>query len=360
MPGRSFSLRASALGLILLGAASCGGSSSNDGGGTHPGQDGGTSSDGAVAVRDASAGPPPPMTSAVTIIVEPDGANAQELVNAINNATTSVHMTMYLLSTGSPIMAALINAHAKGLDVKVLLNSDFAPNTGSNSTSYAKLMAAGVPVQNSVPALNIVHEKAVIIDAKTAWIMTMNATDTAPRDNREYLAIDTDPADVAEVDAMFNADYGNKSYTPSGNLVVSPVNSRSKLVALIDSAGSTIDLEVEELYDSAIVAALNAAADRGVKVRAAVAEQNGQLVSNTAMAIPMLKAHNIAPVEVTTPYLHAKAIVVDGVAAYVGSENFGTGSLSYNRECGVLFNAASEVAKISSTMNTDFAGGKAL
>ena len=45
--------------------------------------------------------------------------------------------------------------------------------------------------------------------------------------------------------------------------------------------------------------------------------------------------------------------------AFVGSENFSAGSLGYNRELGVIFDDASEVAKVKSTIDTDFGKGTA-
>lgn len=57
--------------------------------------------------------------------------------------------------------------------------------------------------------------------------------------------------------------------------------------------------------------------------------------------------------------IHAKAIVADGTRAFVGWENLSGGSLGYNRELGVLFSDPAQVAKVSSTIASDFAGGSA-
>jgi phosphatidylserine/phosphatidylglycerophosphate/cardiolipin synthase-like enzyme len=66
----------------------------------------------------------------------------------------------------------------------------------------------------------------------------------------------------------------------------------------------------------------------------------------------------------TNPYIHAKAIVVDCAAGtcargFVGSENFSAGSVGYNRELGVIFDSASELAKVETAIDTDFAAGVA-
>src|ERR1019366_7986229 len=89
-------------------------------------------------------------------------------------------------------------------------------------------------------------EKCVILDGVTAWIMTMNLDYSAPTANREYLAKDTGSGDVAEAEAIFEADYSNLSYSPSGILVVAPNNAKAMIVALINTATKTIDVEDEE------------------------------------------------------------------------------------------------------------------
>ena len=53
-------------------------------------------------------------------------------------------------------------------------------------------------------------------------------------------------------------------------------------------------------------------------------------------------------------YLHAKAIIVDGIHAWVGSVNGSTTSLSDNREYGVFIDDASLITKLNSFVSGDF------
>jgi phosphatidylserine/phosphatidylglycerophosphate/cardiolipin synthase-like enzyme len=62
------------------------------------------------------------------------------------------------------------------------------------------------------------------------------------------------------------------------------------------------------------------------------------------------------------PYIHSKAILIDCMGTscargFVGSENFSAGSLGYNRELGVIFSTASELAKVKAAIDTDYAAG---
>jgi phosphatidylserine/phosphatidylglycerophosphate/cardiolipin synthase-like enzyme len=320
-----------------------------DGGGPPPVDAAPPAIDAAMTMRDSGV----VATSAVTVIVEPSD-NASALISAIQGAKTSIHMTMYLLSNTS-VVSALISRHNAGVDVKVVLNQNFPPNAGDNTTVKGQLATAGIPVMYASTSFMYTHEKCVIIDGKTAWIMTMNATQSSARDNREYLAIDTDPNDIAEAETIFAADFAHTAVQVRGNLLVAPNNARDRLVALIATAHSTIDVEGEEFSDTAIANALVAAAGAGVHVRVVVA--TGTPTPAQQNAIATVKGAGIVVVAQGTPTIHAKALVVDGASAYVGSANFSGGSLGYNRELGVIVGTAAEVNKVTSAINTDYSTG---
>jgi Putative Ig domain len=74
---------------------------------------------------------------------------------------------------------------------------------------------------------------------------------------------------VAAIVAVFNADYAHTSITPSDgtDLVWSPTDSQTQLLALINRATKTLDVEQEEFSDIGVVNALVSALQRGVTVR---------------------------------------------------------------------------------------------
>jgi cardiolipin synthase A/B len=292
----------------------------------------------------------------VSVIVEPTD-KAQAVLTAIQGAKKSVHMTMYLLDD-SRFINALIAQHTAGLDVKVVLNHVFPAGAGSNSSTYSQLQGAGVPVAWAPATFTLTHEKCIIIDSAQAWIMTMNLEVTSSTKNREFLAVDTQAPDVTEADAIFAADFAGTAITPTGNLLVAPVNARDKLVALIAGAKKTLDIEGEELSDYKITDALVTAKKAGVAVR--VVLSNTTPTAAQTSAVQELKLGSVPVVSVDTPYIHAKAVVADGTSAYVGSENFTTGSLQYNRELGLITTNAASAASVAQTIAADFAAGTAL
>lgn len=304
-----------------------------------------------------------PMPShAVSIIVEPNGQGGSELVSAINAAQTSVYMTMYEIDS-TKVINALVARKQAGLDVQAILDSS-STTKSFNTPAYNTLKGAGIGVVWSSTAFTYTHEKTFIIDGATAWIMTMNANTSSPSANREYLAIDTDATDIAEATAIFKADHAMTSITPTGPLVVAPTNARPALVALIDSSMHTLDVEGEEFsdtYSTGVVNAVARAASRGVTVHVVIANATPDATSVNRVKLAGGKVVITGPTSgngtSTNPYIHAKAIVADSGRAFVGSENFSGGSLGYNRELGVIFDAAAEVAKVKTTIDADFAKG---
>ena len=292
----------------------------------------------------------------VRILVEP-GDNAAALIAAISAAKTSIHMTMYLL-TNDKITQALIDQYKAGRDVKVVLNQNFPSGGNTNLSDYNKLVAAKVPVVWAPPAFTFTHSKCVILDNTEAWIMTMNATATSARDNREYLAIDRDAADVAQAESIFQGDYANKQSDASGALLVSPVSSTKRLTELIRSATTSLDMEAESLADDGIVAEIVAAKARGVLIRVVLSTDFTSTGEQAAIAT--LKASSVPLVSLDTPYVHAKSIVADNARAYVGSINFTATSMRSNREIGLITDAPAEVAKVVTTTAADFRAGTAL
>lgn len=315
--------------------------------------------------------PPIVPTTNIQVIVEPNGNKGQEVVTAIAAATKSVEMTMYQIDDDD-VTNALIARQKAGVTVRCVLD---VANQSWNMDAYTKLTAAGVGVQWSATTFTYTHEKTIVIDDKVAWIMTMNMNNSSPVQNREYLAIDQDPADVAEAKAVFEADYAKTGITPTGDLVVANNNARPALYDLIGTATTTLDIEGEEFSDSqqkGIVVGVNQALARGVKVRIIVAKDSSPLAAET-QAINTVKGNGAQVVvsgptsgngSASNPYIHAKAILVDCTGTqctrgFLGSENFSAGSLGYNRELGVIIGAPAELAKIKTAIDADFAHGVA-
>lgn len=340
----------------------------------------GTGSVGTTGTGSTTAGGPtptpcgsncPPLTgdaNNVSLTVEPDDGDTTQ-VNAIKNAQKSVWMEMYLL-TEHNVINALENDASRGVDVKVMLepypgHSD--PYDGSvesrTQQTLDALNAAGVHAQTTNPAFDnnggFTHAKLVIIDGQTALISSGNYTLSAlggssSAKDRDYLITDTNNADVQECINIFNADWNHTTPQVSDpTLVVSPVNSRTKLMDIIQSAKQSLHLEEEEMDDTQIEQALIAAAGRGVSVELVVPASGPsssviQQMTQGGVKVTQLDDQSGAV------YVHAKIIIEDGTFAYIGSINMSTTSLDTNREIGVLVTNTTVIQRLEQTFETDF------
>jgi cardiolipin synthase A/B len=301
-----------------------------------------------------------PTSAAVTIQVQPSDSGTA-LINAIRGAKKSVHMTMYLL-TNDDAIDALGDQKQAGKDVKVVLNQKFPTTTNDNQIAYDKLKARGVPVVWAPANYTFTHAKTIILDAEKVIIMTMNLTETSAATNREYIATDSDPGDVKDAETLFAADYSNTNAYVTGKLVVSPsaatpVDPRTRLKALIDSAKTSLDVESQSLSDDKIADAIILAHKAGVAVRVVIDADTsvGSPAQNDVIA--KFKGAGVPIKKVGSPDIHAKAIVVDESLTFVGSQNLTPTALSNNREIGLITDAKAEATKVRAAIAADFQKG---
>ncbi len=140
---------------------------------------------------------------------------------------------------------------------------------GANQPAYDRLAAAGVDVRWSLPRFTYTHAKTFTVDHARLAVMTLNLTGAGLAGNREYAAIDDDPADVAAAEAIFTADaLGAATGTPPAPVADLVARHQRARRCWRSSAArrASLALETEELTDPAIVDALLAARARGVAV----------------------------------------------------------------------------------------------
>ncbi len=190
--------------------------------------------------------------------------------------------------------------------------------------------------------------------------MTGNLDSTYYSSDRDYGVFDSDVADVGAIEQVFNADYAKTSVTPSDgdDLVWSPTDSQTRLLALINGAQHSLDVEELEFGDTALVNAIVAAEQRGVTVR--VVGMNPSSYQSEFQQV-VAAGGRVVTYDGTGLYIHAKAIVADyGTATakvFAGSENFSDNSLNHNRELGLIVSDAGVLGGVETTFGADFAGG---
>jgi cardiolipin synthase len=353
----------------------------------------------------------PAGAASYNVIVQPD-QGITPIYNLINSATSSLDLTVYELvdTTAEQDLAAL---ESSGVTVRVILDSR---KKTTNQAAYTYLAGKGVGVAWSSSTYYYTHEKSFVIDGTELVVMSGNLTSQYYSADRNYSVTDTDTADAAAFETVFNADYTGATVTPSDadHLVWSPTDAQSRLLALINGATSSLYIEAQEMGYATVVNALVAAANRGVAVKVvmtnssdtyatqfdtleaariggAASRADGRRLASLSsvddaprrlppppcQACPSPRSFlhptysrgllTAAGVQVSTYadtdalYIHAKAIVADyGTSAmkvYVGSQNFSSTSLNSNRELGIILTSTVVANKVEPVIASDFTGG---
>lgn len=235
------------------------------------------------------------------------------------------------------------------------------------------------------------HGKTILIDradasGRLALVSTGNfnasnlCTDSANPStcNRDYTYITRDADVISAIGAIFSKDLEGKRYDlkamlddlpgAADKLTVSPY-SKAPLLAFIQGAKSSLRIQNQYIYDKDMVAAIKAAAKRGVKIQMMVSSvcafgppkgpqkvQNEQLFRDYESAGVQLRMFDSQMKQRGHKgYLHAKVIVRDDDTAWVGSINGSMTAMDRNREYGLFFTHPKRVQFLKDVMDQDFA-----
>jgi cardiolipin synthase A/B len=298
---------------------------------------------------------PTAVGSGLSLLVEPQ-AGMTPLYSFMSSARQSLDMTMYELSD-TAAEEILIADHQRGVRVRILL--DKAYSGGSvNQAAYSTLSSAGVSVAWTNDS-EIFHQKTITVDGATSAVMTGNLTSQYYATTRDFVVMDSQAADVAAIESAFTTDWSGAkpSPAPSGlDLVWSP-GSEPQLAALINSAARSVVVENEEMDSTAIEDGLESDARRGVDVTVVMtanAEWDSAFSQLESAGVHVV----LYPDTSSAPYIHAKVIDVDGTRAFIGSENFSTASLDYNRELGIVTSSSSVLGPLNGALAGDVSNGQ--
>ena len=296
--------------------------------------------------------PAAPSSIEGVYILPEDGP--ESLIGELDAARTSISIEIYLLTDDS-IVSALFRARDRGVTVRVLLEKD--PYGGSNQQPeiFNTLSAGGVQVRWNDAATRFSHVKLIVIDQSVALIMNLNLTFSALTKNRELAVVTTDPALVEHASRIFESDWQGKEGAIPGPLILSPDTSRDTILGLVNSATETLDIYAEVITDREFVSAVQAALERGVRVRIVMSQAYGEdLLTEPVGELVRAGAelHTLA-----NPYIHAKMLLVDGTRALIGSQNYTSTSMDKNREVGVVISSPSNIERLQRVFDKDFAMG---
>lgn len=292
-----------------------------------------------------------------SLLVFPDDT-VQIILDAIDNAEKSIRIKMFIFSDQN-LINAVIAAHKRGLDIKVMLNPARRNGEEENEETRIILEKAGIEVKDSNPFFGLTHEKSMVIDEKIAFIKSLNWETKNLTETRDYAIITSHPFEVEEIILCFESDWNRKEFNPgeTARLIWCSSNGRDRIARFIDDAKHTLFVQNERFQDLIIIERLVRAASRGVKLHIMVRPphtlKKEKLIEGVGGLRIMddlgIKIHKLRHLK-----LHGKMLLADGCRAIIGSINLTPGSFDDRRELAIEVHDPEIVERLQKIAHLDW------
>ncbi|WP_414041499.1 phospholipase D-like domain-containing protein [Acidithiobacillus sp. M4-SHS-6] len=293
------------------------------------------------------------------LYIEPQ-AGVAPIVNIINQSRHEVSVGVYYM-TDRPILRALKAAHARGVDVRVIIEGKpYGMRPWQVRKEEKEIEATGASLKLAPYRFTSHGDHYAFLHAKylatghEAEIGNPNFSWSDFHDARNYMYITRNATIVRAANAVFNADWNNR-HAPAWThrvLVLSPGTSVNQILQVIHQPGP-ICIEDEEI--GPYRPTLDAIAAKGRLARV-ILPANINVTDQRDVAFLREHGVQVRLLPVKPIYLHAK-LVLSQRLAYIGSENLDRTSLEVNRELGLLLNG-SDIGKLQAQFNKDWAAAQ--
>src|SRR3984885_6118816 len=200
-----------------------------------------------------------------SVIILPEDTNAL-IVDAISQAKRTLAIKIFVFKDSS-LLRQVIQAHARGVKVRVMLNPQRRNGKKENDDTRAALTENGVEVKDSNPAFDLTHEKSMVVDDQIAFVQSFNWDSEAFLASRDYAIITSRKSEVADILACFDADWHRETFVPRDPSLIWCVGyGRQRLGEFIDRAKHSLWIQNERFQDSVIIEHLVRARRRGVRL----------------------------------------------------------------------------------------------
>lgn len=273
------------------------------------------------------------------LLVQPETGIAP-LVDAIKRAKKTVDIAIFRFDLHE-LEKALTAAVAGRVHVRALIAHTNKGGDRLLRKLELRLLEAGVTVSRTADDLVRYHGKYVIIDGSTLWLLGFNTTHLDVFRSRSLGLVTTDSRLVQEAITLFEADSNRdpfKSRVP--DLIVSPENARTRLASLIKSARRQLLVYDPKVSDGPMLRLLHDRAKSGVDVR---------IIGKVTVRGDGLQAAKLPKLR-----LHVRAIVRDGIEAFIGSQSLRGLELDRRREVGVVVRNRRVARQIQAAFETDW------
>jgi phosphatidylserine/phosphatidylglycerophosphate/cardiolipin synthase-like enzyme len=292
-----------------------------------------------------------------TLIVMPDDT-ALPIQQAIASARKSVLVKMFVL-TDPGLIAALIDAHQRGVKVQVLLNAARRSGDDDNHESRHALTRAGVAVMDANPAFDLTHEKSMVVDRERAFVMSLNWDAKNLTETRDYAVVTDRSHEVEEIAACFEADWARQKLDlgDKAHLIWCNSNGRDRIARFIDSATHSLHVQNERYQDEVIIERIVRAHSRGVKVHVMARPPHTLKKDKLVEGVGGLRILDDVGAKVHRPHglkLHGKMMLADGKRAVIGSINLAPGSFDHRRELAIEVHDDEVIHRLHQIVHADW------
>lgn len=296
---------------------------------------------------------------------------------AIDSAQHEIRIEICVLEDPQ-ILEHIQAALERGVTVRAIVDAGKYDSLQAERDNLAMYLTDnGGQLHLSNPVFPRSFPKIILVDSSLMVYGSACLDETTFQQYRDFATTTTNPQVVRNIQRLFENDWTYSAApgeqpppfdpTPpisTSNLIVSPVNGAAQLVQLYQSAKRTLDVYTELLGNPTLEGELVAAVKRGVKVKLIAPEQvNGatndvqtlQCNSLAALSAAGVDVHVSGPNETAEePYMHARAAVVDGKVAYLGSLSLSPDSITFNREMGMILQQPALVQKLEAQFQSDY------
>jgi cardiolipin synthase A/B len=291
------------------------------------------------------------------LVVLPDDS-ISPFLDAIDHATTSLRIKMFVFSDAR-ILGSVIKAHRRGVQVRIMLNPNRRNGQTENQECRKLLSDAGIEVIDSTPAFEITHEKSMVVDEKSAWIMSLNLETKNLTETRDYAVVTSHAHEVREIVECFEADWARHPFNPGehSHMIWCVGNARERISQFIDEAKHSLWVQNERYQDPMIIEHLVRASRRGVKVHIMARPPHTLKEEKLTEGVAGLRILDDVGIKVHKVHglkLHAKLMFADGARAIVGSINLAPGSFNSRRELAIEVRDKEVVDRVHKVVHYDW------
>ncbi|MBI5960677.1 MAG: hypothetical protein HY866_18205 [Chloroflexi bacterium] len=268
------------------------------------------------------------------------------VVNLLNSATQSIDGAFYEMNS-QPITDALINAHERGVRVRVVTDGEFGLE--QPDTTVDQLELAGIPITSDGTRGAFMHNKFFVVDSLFVWTGSTNFThnDIYNNNNNSILIRSSQLAQnySAEFEELFGGNFGKTSDQSIRNPSVTIEG--TQIETIFESEGSAPD-RMAQLIESAntvqfmafsFTEGLRYGQDRAImdllveRFEAGGFTLQGVVEASSRRFIePMYCAGVDVRQDGNPDVLHHKVFIIDGSIVVMGSFNFSNNASDDNDE----------------------------